>query len=143
MRKIYLSLTEPVQSTLGQVPRALAAAVVVSSLDVLLLIGLVEKLHWQPLPASVVSYLTGGVLQYILCSVWVFPASPGNHAFGFLAFTLLSLVGLGITWLTMYGLHVQGHLNYALAKIIALGFSFTWNFTSRKVFLFRSEPERA
>lgn len=143
MRKIIALFAHPVQTTLGQVPRALAASVVVSSLDVLLLIGFVEKLHWHPLPASVVSYLTGGVLQYILCSVWVFPAAPGNHAIGFLAFTLLSLVGLGITWLTMYGLHVQGHLNYALAKFIALGFSFTWNFTSRKVFLFRSEPEQA
>lgn len=143
MQKFLQSLTGPVQSTLGQVPRALAASVVVASLDVLLLIGFVEQLYWHPLPASVVSYLAGGVLQYILCSIWVFPTAPGNHALGFLTFTLLSLVGLGITWLTMYGLLVQGHLNYALAKVIALGFSFTWNFTSRKVFLFRTEPEQA
>lgn len=143
MQTLLKSLIQPVQSTVGQVPRALAASVVVSSLDFLLLIGLVEHMHWHAVPASVVSYLAGGVLQYILCSFWVFPAAPGNHAFGFMAFTLLSLVGLGITWLVMYGLHVQGHANYALAKIVALGCSFTWNFTSRKLFLFRPEAQEA
>jgi putative flippase GtrA len=83
------------------------------------------------------------VLQYILCIVWVFPSAPTNHALGFTAFTLLSLVGLGLTWVAMYGLHELGQCNYLLAKIVALGLSFTWNFSSRKFFLFRPEPERA
>lgn len=142
MQRLLRLLARPVESTLGQVPRALAASVVVSSLDFFLLVALVETMHWQPLPAAVVGYLTGGVLQYILCTVWVFPTAPSNHALGFTAFTLLSLVGLGLTWVAMYGLHDLGHCNYMLAKIIALGLSFSWNFSSRKLFLFRPEPKQ-
>jgi putative flippase GtrA len=56
---------------------------------------------------------------------------------GFLGFTLLSLGGLIITWLTMYGLGEVVRVNYALAKVAALGLAFCWNFFSRKYLLFR------
>jgi putative flippase GtrA len=101
------------------------------------LVLLVERVHFHPAAAAVISYLTGGVLQYVVCSKWVFPAAPGNVATGFLAFTLLSLVGLAITWLTMLVLCDIGHVNYVLAKGVSLAFSFTWNFASRKYLLFR------
>jgi putative flippase GtrA len=127
----------PVNSTLWQVPRALAASVISSTLDFFVLVALVELLHWHPVPASVVGYLAGGVLQYYLCSIWVFPSGPGNFASGYVAFTALSFLGLGITWLTMSVLNDTWHVNYQLSKIVALIFSFAWNFTSRKIFLFK------
>jgi putative flippase GtrA len=135
-------LTEPVDSTLLQVPRALAASCMAAAVDFTVLITLVEKLHWHPVPAAVVGYLAGGVLQYILCAAWVFPAAPGNNATGFVTFTLLSLVGLGITWLTMAILHDLGHVNYVVAKVMSLGFSFAWNFLSRKYLLFKPSPRQ-
>jgi len=66
-------------------------------------------------------YLVGGVLQYVLCALWVFPGGPADRHHRFAAFTFLSLVGLGITWATMAGLHDGLHLNYALTKVCSPG----------------------
>jgi putative flippase GtrA len=126
----------PVEHTLLQAPRAFLASVVCSSLDMALLALLVEAGDWHPLVAATFSYLAGGVVQYQLSSRWVFPHAPRGALTGFATFTLLSLVGLAITWGVMAVL-VDGLLvNYALAKLAALGFSFAWNFLSRKYLLF-------
>lgn len=130
-------LVEPGESTLVQVPRALVVSVLAALVDVLGLFLLVEAFAWQPAAAAVVSYLAGGVLQYVLCSWWVFPNAPGNVAVGFMTFTLLSLVGLGLTWAAMTTLHDSFRLHYGLAKFVALGLAFSWNFTSRKFLIFR------
>src|SRR5262249_34510696 len=125
-----------------QIPRALVASALAAVLDFGLLVCLVELLGWGPIPAAVVSYLAGGVLQYFLCAVWVFPSAPPNAATGFVAFTVLSLVGLGITWAVLGLLHEFGHIPYPLAKCVALGLAFTWNFSSRKLLLFKPSAAR-
>jgi putative flippase GtrA len=104
------------------------------------LVLLVERFEWSPVLAAVVSYLLGGVLQYVLCACWVFPAAPKSLTVGITAFTLLSLVGLGTTWATIELVHGQLQGNYLLAKFVALGLAFAWNFLSRKYFLFGSQP---
>ena len=136
-------LMDPVQSTALQVPRALVVSVLAAALDFCVLVLLVERFHWHAVPAAVVGYLLGGVVQYVLCAYWVFPAAPTNNTLGFVAFTILSLVGLAITWVTMAGLHDLGGLNYALAKFVALGLAFCWNFLSRKYLLFKPTPRQA
>jgi putative flippase GtrA len=132
---------DPVESVFAQVPRALVASGLAAVIDLALLVLLVESFGWHPAPASVLAYLAGGVLQYVLCSLWVFPNAPKNAATGFLAFTILSLVGLAITWLTMVALFDWGRVHYGLAKVVALGLAFSWNFASRKYLLFRTEDK--
>ena len=78
-------------------------------------------------------------MQYVLCSLWVFHASSGNHATGFALFTVLSLGGLGITCAVVYVVHDLAHTNEFVAKIAAVALAFTWNFVSRKYLLFRSQ----
>ena len=134
---------EPVESILVQVPRALVASGLAAVVDFGLLFFLVELAGWHPIPGAVVGYLTGGVLQYILCSYWVFPGAPRNATTGFVAFTVLSLVGLVITWATMAALHDWAHVHYSMAKVVALGLAFSWNFLSRKFFLFQADAETA
>jgi putative flippase GtrA len=133
-------MSDPVDSTMLQVPRALAVSIVAAVLDFTVLILLVERAHLHPAAAAVIAYLSGGILQYVLCAKWVFPAAPESVATGFLAFIALSLVGLGITWLTMLVLCDLSHVNYVFAKIASLAFSFAWNFLSRKYLLFRPAP---
>jgi putative flippase GtrA len=140
-KKLRNLLAGPVESIGLQIPRALVVSVLAMLLDFGLLIALVEGLNTPKLVAATISYLAGGIIQYTLCSVWVFPNAPQNVAVGFTAFTLLSLVGLGITWVTMFALHEQMHLSYILAKIVALGLAFNWNFFSRKYLLFKPDPE--
>jgi putative flippase GtrA len=124
---------DPVESLVVQVPRALAASVLAAVIDCAILFFLVDIAGWERVPAAVIGYLAGGVVQYVLCSWWVFPVTSQNVATGFLAFIVLSLFGLAITWMTMAVL-VNVHLS--LAKIVALGLAFGWNFLSRKYLLF-------
>src|SRR5262249_19331250 len=89
-------------------------------------------------PAAVVGYLAGSLLNYLLCSVWVFSTDQSNCFTGYLTFTVLSLVGLAITVATIEALALF-HVHPYVGKVAALGFSFTWNFLSRKWLLFRSQ----
>jgi putative flippase GtrA len=129
---------DPSESTAVQAPRALIASLLALCLDFGMLILLVEDLGLHPVPAAVLAYLAGSVLQYILCSLWVFPTSPASATVGFVAFIVLSLVGLGITWLVMAIACDMAHMPYPLAKCGALSLAFSWNFLSRKYLLFRS-----
>jgi putative flippase GtrA len=138
MKKVIRWFTAPVDSTLLQVPRALIASVLCTLLDFFLLVFLVESAGWNPLIGAILTYFAGCILQYILCAVWIFPSAPQSATFGFAAFTVLALGGLGITWLTIATLYDLAGMNYALAKILSLGPSFAWNFLSRKYWLFRS-----
>jgi putative flippase GtrA len=130
-------LTARADSTLVQAPRALLASGLAALLDCVTLVLLVERAGWNPVPAAVCSYLLGAPLQYLLSSLWVFPAAPANVSTGFIAFVLLSLIGLGITALTMAVLFDWLHVYYMLSKGVALGLSFSWNFLSRKYWLFK------
>ena len=139
VRNLKYWLFQPVDRVVLQVPRALLASVLSALLDCATMVFLVEVCSWQPLSSAIFSYLLGGVLQYVLCSVWVFPNSPSNKAASFLTFTVLSLGGLGITWGVM-AVGARLLVPYGLAKVLALGLAFVWNFTSRKVLLFRKSP---
>src|ERR1700720_2784803 len=142
-RKLRQWSFAPARTTRAQIPRALVASVFAAALDFAVLVLLVEQVRWHPVPAAVLSYLIGGVLQYILCASWVFPTAPANLASGYLGFLMLSLVGLVITRVTIARPHDFAHVNYAFAKVVALGFSFAWNFVSRKVFIFKDGMEHS
>jgi putative flippase GtrA len=138
-------LVAPVEGVLLQLPRALVVSVLAAGLDFGLLVLLVETADCPPALAAVFSYLAGGVLQYVLCARWVFPAAPSNATVGFAAFTVLSLGGLAITWAAMALLYDRWGVAYPVAKVVALGLAFHWNFFSRKLLLFRPgrTPARA
>jgi putative flippase GtrA len=138
-KSLHRLLVAPVEGTLLQLPRALVASAFAAVLDMIVLVLLVQAAGWHPLFAVTVSYLLGGVVQYVLSALWVFPGAPRSVSLGFLAFTLLSLGGLVITWLTMFCLYDLIHVHYAAAKVVALGLAFCWNFFSRKYLLFRPE----
>jgi putative flippase GtrA len=138
VRQVQKWIASPVESTLLQVPRALVVSVLALVVDVGLYELLIKQAGLYAVPAAIVGYLAGGILQYVLCTLWVFPAGPSNHATGFVAFTLLSLVGLGLTCVVVYVLHDLGQLNELVAKIAAVGLAFSWNFLSRKFLLFKS-----
>src|SRR5262245_39421803 len=108
-RKLREGSFAPARTTRAQVPRALVASVISACLDFAVLVFLVEQMRWHPVPAAVVGYLVGGVLQYILCASWVFPNAPQNFATGYLSSLVLSLVGLAITGVTIAVLHDFAH----------------------------------
>lgn len=132
-------VAEPVESIFLQVPRALAASVLALIVDFCVLEFCLRIAGMTAVPSAIIGYLAGGVLQYVLCSIWVFSTSLKNDAAGFLAFTILSLVGLGITWGVVAVAHDGIGMPIEIAKVAAVGLAFTWNFLSRKYMLFRAE----
>lgn len=143
-RTVRRLLLAPAEGLLTQMPRALVVSIVAMVIDVVILALLVQFAGVSAIPAAVIGYLTGGVVQYVLCSVWVFPNAPKSAATGFVAFTVLSLGGLAITAGTIQFLHETYALPLTFAKVVALGLAFNWNFFTRKYLLFRpdaaSEP---
>ena len=129
-------IADPVESVFLQVPRALAASVVALVVDFAILEFCVRIVGMSAVPGAILGYLAGGVLQYVLCSMWVFSRRKGDA--GFIAFTLLSLVGLGITWIVIAVAHDWAGTPIEAAKIVAVILAFIWNFLSRKYLLFRA-----
>ena len=128
----------PTKSMTGQISRALLASVVAAAVDFGVLVLLKEFADLRAETAAIPGYLVGGVVNYFLCARWVFPSAPASVTIGFTYFTILSLGGLGLTWLCIHFLNGVWGVHYTLAKVVALGFAFGWNFFSRKLFLFRS-----
>jgi putative flippase GtrA len=143
VHKLKRWVTDPVESIFLQVPRALAVSVLALVVDFLVLEVCVRLLDTAAVPAAIVGYLVGGVVQYVLCSLWVFSTSQQSHLAGFVSFTLLSLVGLGITWIVVAVVHDWAGLPVEIAKGGAVGLAFTWNFLSRKYLLFRASKPLA
>lgn len=135
---IDTAIIRPSNATSVQASRALIVSCFAAGIDVAGLYLLHQQAGMPVIFSATISYLVGGILQYVLCSVWVFPVAPSNAVRGFTAFTLLSLVGLGITDGTIWLLSKHWGLNFMLAKVVALGLTFCWNFISRKYLLFRT-----
>jgi putative flippase GtrA len=114
------------------------ASVLALGVDFFILELCVRALSVPAVPSAVAGYLAGCVLQYVLCSVWVFSTSAKGDAAGFVAFILLSLVGLGITWIVIALGHEWAGLPLEIAKGGAVTLAFAWNFLSRKYLLFRA-----
>ncbi len=143
MQQLKHWIVGPVESVFLQVPRALAASALALVVDFAILELCVHVVGMPAVPSAVIGYLVGGALQYVLCSLWVFSTSLKSDAMGFAAFTILSLVGLGITWIVMAIAHDWAGLPVEIAKGGAVGLAFAWNFLSRKYLLFRASKPLA
>ena len=144
MHQLKKWLTDPVDNIALQVPRALVASVLAALLNLGTVVLLVDGLRLLDRYSAAGQVADGGgLLQYVLCLVWVFPGGHGSsHATGFLQFMLLSLLGLPIAELVIVGA-TWLHFPTALAVIASQGMTFSWNFLSRKILLFRGSAELA
>lgn len=101
--------------------------------------GLIFLTEWgvmKYITASALSYTISVVLNYILSMKFVFRAKEELSKAGqFIIFVLLSVIGLGLTQLTMVILVEQFHIFYAIAKVLASMIVTTYNFVSKKIFL--------
>jgi putative flippase GtrA len=139
VQRVKRLLTDPVESFALQVPRALVASILALGIDFSIFVFCIYVVGMPALAAAVIGYLAGGVVQYVLCSLWVFSTSLKNDALGFVAFSILSLVGLGITEVVLLLAHQWSGVHPIPARCAAVGLAFTWNFMSRKFLLFRRD----
>jgi putative flippase GtrA len=101
---------------------------------------LVKVLGIHYLIGNAGSSATGITVNYLLSIWWVFPSRHvRSKGLEFAIFVLVGLAALGMSELCMYiGVHVFGIYDI-LAKVLATGFTLVWNFSMRKLLLFRNK----
>jgi len=90
--------------------------------------------------SSIVSYLAGTLFVYFLSISWVFPdRSVKKRHHEIVIFYLLAGIGVSLNALLIWRLTKNGAVPISIAKIIAGTLIFFFNFTARKVVLFRNK----
>jgi putative flippase GtrA len=100
--------------------------------------------------ANGIAVTLGALLGYWICITWVFAGRRhDSHAVSFGGFVVIGLIGLGVNqlvfWLTrsvvdlpaLLDLTFEGDAGDVLCKGVAAVVSFAWNFSARKLILFR------
>lgn len=95
--------------------------------------------------AAAGGFLVGSVVAYVISVRWVFARRVVSSASAELAiFVLIGCFGLLVVQGVMWGCIEWLGLPGGIARLVAVGFSFTSNFALRKLILFRSRGrERA
>lgn len=119
-------------------------------IDYAIMVGLTELVGIPSLLSSGCSYTISTIVNYILSVTIVFDADKGaNKAVQFIVFVILSLIGLGINQLCMWGgtawleslmeqsqaLASYSQYAYMVVKIFATAVVMVYNFITRKIFI--------
>ncbi|HEX2952416.1 MAG TPA: GtrA family protein [Bacillota bacterium] len=106
-------------------------------MDFLLLYILWNKFHVYYLFAAGFAFVGGILYNYLLSTVWVFnKRSLDNKWLEFFVFTVIGVVGLGLTELFMFIFTDLWHVYVMVSKAFAASLVFLWNFFARKILLF-------
>lgn len=143
VRALALGATERLDI---QFARYLVAGGIATVFDFGTLILLTSGVGLHYLLSNACGFTVGVIANYLLSVYWVFSYRRlRSKRAEFAIFALIGIGGLGVSELCMYaGVDMVG-LHYSLAKIVATGCALAWNFSVRKLMLFRRQerdPER-
>jgi putative flippase GtrA len=104
-----------------------------------LLVSLVEGYRMDPVRATLVGYVGGGIVSYLLNRRHTYASDRPHREAGW-RFALVAFVGFGLTWLFM-ALLVRGlGAPYLPAQIVTTGIVLVWSFVAHKLWTFREPP---
>jgi len=96
-----------------------------------------EKAKLNRFAASSVGFCLGVINNFFLNRVWTFEASHVPVSTQFEKFAFVSLIGLGISNLSLYIMHKRFGINFYWAKVLTTVFVVSWNFTVNLLFTFK------
>lgn len=101
---------------------------------------LTGETSWELFVSTAAGFVVGLAVNYILSLTFVFRKKDnrgsGKSLGAFLIFTVVGVIGLGLTELIMYlGTGVL-HISYLIVKIAAAAIVLVWNYIGRKVLIF-------
>ena len=99
------------------------------------LVALVEAARWHPVPATLVGYVAGGVVSYVLNRRHTF-ASARPHAEAGWRFAAVAAVGFCLTWAFMQLFVEAMALPYLPAQLVTTGIVLVWSFVANRVWTF-------
>jgi len=112
-------------------------SVVALGVDMGLLHGLVDRFGWHYLVASVVAFLAGATVAYLLSVRFVFPNRRVHNSYlECVAFFTLGLVGVAVNAGALFIAVGTVGLGLTAGKLLAAGCTFATNFTLRRQLLF-------
>ena len=102
------------------------------------LLILTEWFNIYYLFSAALAFLLGLITNYFLSTTWVFNKRTLNKRHHeFIIFAIIGIVGLGLNELIIWYFTEKFLFHYAFSKIIAAAVVLFWNFTARKIVLFR------
>lgn len=142
MRKL-VSLTAALahkrKNLLTEAGKYLVVGGVCTVLDFGILFLLTHRGGMHAVPASVVSFMAGTVLNYYLCTFWIFKVrAVANRHLEMTYYLIITGVGLGINAVLIWLCTSYFGYDVMLSKLAATAVTFWWNFGARKYFLHRS-----
>ena len=87
---------------------------------------------------TAIAFTCGLATTYLMSIKWVFSNRTMNQTAELLIFIVIGLVGLGLTELLVWVFAIKLGWHYLLAKITAATTVFIWNFSAKKLLLFRN-----
>lgn len=98
---------------------------------------------WELMLSAAAGFVTGLVTNYVLSLVFVFRKTEnsgnGKSLSAFIIFTVIGLIGLGLTELIMYLGTDLLHISYLIVKIAAAAIVLVWNYVGRKLLIFNKK----
>jgi putative flippase GtrA len=102
------------------------------------LVALVESGLLDAVPASVIGFAVGAVINYFLNYRFTFNSNK-SHKEAMTKFFIVAVCGALLNTALMYvGIHTL-RLYYLLAQIVATGIVLLWNFAANKLWTFKLE----
>ena len=90
--------------------------------------------------STAAGFIVGLIVNYVLSLTFVFRRKDnrgsGKSVAAFLIFTVVGVIGLGLTELIMYLGTELLHIRYLIVKIAAAAIVLVWNYVGRKVLIF-------
>jgi putative flippase GtrA len=115
------------------------ASAIALAADFGLLLTLTQRAGWDYRPASVVSFIIGATVAYILSVKFVFSTHRvRNRTAEFGYFLVLGLAGLAVNSLVIFFAVGTLGLKIVIAKTMAAACTFATNFALRRQLLFRA-----
>ena len=136
LKEIFLT---PTKNGFLQFFRYVFVGGIATVVDMGLLFVLTDLVHIHHLISAIISFIAGLTTNFGLSKFLVFKANEARVTplMEFVSYTLIGVIGLGLTELILFAFTSGLKLHYMLSKIIATIIVFLWNYAARKVIVYK------